>query len=131
VRKFIAQNLGAVLLLILASGCAVQQQPTQFSPLNASATPVRLRLDKQVDFSLSTGYSRTLKSGSLWTDIGSVTEGEVLKPYHGVFTLEGSNVQEAYLVVASNNMLTGFYLPYEHKFSPIGTQISLPLSKQE
>ena len=130
VKKFITQKAGAAMLLALASGCAIKQQPTQFTPLNASANPVRLRLTQRVDFSLSTGYTRTLKSGSLWTDIGSVPQGEVLKPYHDVFTLEGSNVQEAYLVVA-NNTLSGFYLPYEHKFSPIGTQISLPLSKQE
>ncbi len=129
-RKFIARKTGAALLLALLSACAVEQRATQFSPLTVSAHPVQMRMTQQVDFRLSTGYSRTLKSGSIWTDIGSVTEGEVLKPYHDVFTLEGSNVQEAYLVVA-NNTLTGFYLPYEHKFSPIGTQISLPLSKQE
>jgi len=60
----------------------------------------------------------------------SVTQGEVFKPYHDVFTLEGTNVHEAYLVV-SNNTLKGFYLPVERTFSPLNTQISLTFSQQE
>ena len=118
------------LLLFAASGCAVEQQTTQFSPMVTSKQSALERLDRQVDIQLNTGYARTLKSGSLWSDIGSITQGEVFKPYHDVFTLEGSQIHEAYLVV-SNNTLTGFYLPFERSFSPLKPNIPLTFSKQE
>ncbi len=124
------KKVGAVLLALLNIGCAVEQHPTQFSPLVVVEKSKLARLDNLVNIQLDTGYSRTLKPGSLWKDIGSVTQGEVFKPYHDVFTLEGTNVHEAYLVVA-NNTLKGFYLPVERTFSPLNSQISLTFSQQE
>jgi len=124
------KKVGVILLALSAGGCAVEQHSTQFSPLVVVEKSKLARLDKVVNIQLDTGYSRTLKPGSLWRDIGSVTQGEVFKPYHDVFTLEGTNVHEAYLVVA-NNTLKGFYLPVERTFSPLNTQISLTFSQQE
>ena len=127
--NFTFQVLGVTLLLSMVAGCAVEQHSTQFSPLVVSKQLQLARLDNQVNIRLNTGYSRTLKPGSLWTDVGSVAQGEVFKPYHDIFTLEGSNVHEAYLVVADNT-LTGFYLPVERSFSPLNSKISLSFSKQ-
>lgn len=124
---------GAFALGLTMAGCAVQQQATSFTPLPAamSATPADsqpLSLQKQVDISLGTGYSRTLKQGSRWLAVGSVNEGQVFRPYQDVFTLEGSHIHEAYLVV-SNNRLVGFYLPAEKTFSPLKPDLALSFNQ--
>jgi hypothetical protein len=125
-----AKSLIVALALVMATGCAVQQQQTRFSPLSSQQISRPARLQQQIDIRLNTGYSRSLKGGSLWTDIGSVSEGEVYKPFQDVFTLEGAHIHEAYLVVA-NNTLTGFYLPAEQTFSPLDQKVSINLNKQE
>jgi hypothetical protein len=129
-KKISWKIAGVALCLSIVTGCAVEQHAVQFSPLAKNEHPSLSRLDQRIDFQLNTGYSRSLKSGSLWRDVGTVAQGEVFKPYQDVFTLEGSNVHEAYLVVA-NNTLTGFYLPVEGSFSPLSPKIPLTFSKQE
>ena len=126
----IVRLLLAAALFSLVTACAVRQSPAQLAPLTLAAAPALERLEQQADIELDTGYFRTLKSGSVWKHVGSVNEGEVYRPVRDVFTLEGSQMHEAYLVVAGNT-LTGFYLPVEHSFSPLKHKISLTFSKQE
>jgi hypothetical protein len=118
-----------VLCLALAGCAAVEQQPTTFSPLVAdSGNPARLvRVERQVDITLGTGYARTLKQGSQWAAVGKVDAGEVFKPCNDIFTLEGAHIHEAYLVVTGNR-LVGFYLPAEKTFSPLKPSISISLN---
>ncbi len=91
-------------------------------------TPVaaesRLTLAVAVPLRLETGYERTLMQGSQWTRVGQVPQGDVLRPYKHVLTVEGSHIHEAWLVV-KDGKLVGFYLPAEGAFSP---QKPVPLS---
>lgn len=82
-------------------------------------------LQREAKVRLSSGYERKLVEGSRWRPIGSLPQGEVLRPMGSVFTIEGRQVHEAYLVV-SDTRLVGFYLPGEARFSPL--EPSLPLT---
>lgn len=84
-------------------------------------------MEKQIDIKLDTGYTRSLIAGSQWMRVGAIAQGQVYRPYNTIFTLEGTHVHEAYLVIANNN-LTGFYLPVEHGYSPLKQKISLPFT---
>ena len=118
---------GLVLNLVLA-GCAVPQQTTTFSPAVGDQPSVLLR--HQLDLAFAGGYARTLAPGSRWQDVGKVDQGEVYRPYHDVFTIEGAHVHEAYLVVADER-LAGFYLPYEKTFSPLPNPLPISFNRQE
>jgi hypothetical protein len=71
-------------------------------------------------------YPRTLAAGSRWRHVGAVPAGEVYRPVGGVFTIEGRQVHEAYLVV-SKSALVGFYLSGESRYSDLPTPIPLPI----
>ena len=126
--------VGVFAFCFVLAGCAVPQQATTFSPAATAAAegsaPQTARLQRQVDVSFAGGYTRTLKADSLWQDVGKVDQGEVYKPWHDVFTIEGSHIHEAYLVVADSR-LTGFYLPYEKKFSPLSSALPISFIRQE
>lgn len=77
-----------------------------------------VRFTGDVEVESTAGYSRTIKSGSLWEYVGSIPKGNVYRSADGVFTIEGSNVHEAYLVV-DGGKLTSFYLPVERALSPL------------
>lgn len=116
----ISQFFISILLVISISACApaVIHSPAAMTPVGASAAqPVR-SLAKQVNISLDTGYSRALPTGSQWIKVGTLPQGDVYKRNQEVFTLEGTHVHEAYLVVAGN-ILVGFYLPVERSFSTL------------
>lgn len=113
---------GAVTLI----GCA-PAIPVQEARLAAPETqphPIRV-LQREATVRLSTGYERKLAEGSRWRPVGSLPQGEVLRPVDSVFTIEGRQVHEACLVV-SGTWLVGFYLPGEARFSPL--EPSLPLT---
>ena len=116
-------------LLVLLTSCAigVTYAPANITPIAAAGQRPLVTLDKQVDIQLDTGYTRSLKAGSQWMPVGAVAQGEVYKPYNAIFTLEGTHIHEAWLVVA-NHQLRGFYLPVERGFSPLKQKIDLPLS---
>lgn len=104
----------SLLLAAILSGCAaVAHQPATMTPI---ADGDRLTLASEVSLRLATGYGRTLKQGSQWTRAGQVAQGEVLRPYQHVLTVEGSHIHEAWIVVKNGN-LVGFYLPAERAFS--------------
>jgi hypothetical protein len=113
-RWLCAGVLGCALL-----GCAadVYRAPTQLTPAgNAHAAP--LMITQSLDVTPSTGYTRALKAGSVWTWVGNIPQGAVYKIQNDVFTLEGAHVHEAYCVVAGRQ-LVGFYLPVEGAFAPL------------
>ncbi|SCK49853.1 hypothetical protein VAR608DRAFT_4980 [Variovorax sp. HW608] len=83
------------------------------------------RLPSDVSIRLATGYSRSLPAGSQWRPIGQLLQGQVYRPLDSVFTIEGRQVHEAYLVVRAD-VLTGFYLPAEGRFSPLDPPVQLP-----
>jgi hypothetical protein len=70
------------------------------------------------------GYKRKLKKDSEWKMVGSIAEGNVYKPINQCFTVECSNVFEAYLVV-NENSLEGFYLPVEDGFVALEKSVEM------
>lgn len=114
---FLRHLLKIVCLSAVLCGCAVQQTATVIS-LSPVADRPELTLSSPLALQLSTGYHRTLKQGSRWTQIGSVPQGDVYKPYRDVFTIEGAHIHEAYLVV-DKGMLVGFYLPAERSYTDL------------
>lgn len=124
-RRLTCSMLSALLAATLA-GCAVQYIPAALAP--PAVVPAGARtLAQELEIQLATGYRRTLTAGSRWTHAGRIAQGDVYRPYQSVFTLEGSHVHEAYLVVEGGR-LVGFYLPAEKGFSPL--QPTIPFSLQ-
>jgi len=115
----------AASLLVAACAASVPAVPVTF----AAAQPGRAGYDVEVRqatiIKLGTGYSRELPLRSRWRPVGSIAQGTVYQPVGTVFSIEGRNVHEAYLVI-KDGALQGFYLPGESNFSPL--QPSLPLT---
>ncbi|WP_346430271.1 hypothetical protein [Cupriavidus basilensis] len=79
---------------------------------------------------LDTGYSRELAETSVWKRVGRVPQGTVYQPVGTIFTIEGRQVHEAYLVL-KDKKLVGFYLPGEQNYSPLSTAVPLTLGDIE
>jgi len=112
------------------AGCApeVTRRPTQMTAVTEQpAGTIEVMHDASVR--VGPGYTRTIPHGSLWTSIGRVTEGEVFKPVDRVFTVEGTHVHEAYLVLDGDRVV-GFYLPVERAFAPMEGRAETRLSIQ-
>jgi hypothetical protein len=116
----ILKMLARCLLPLLIASCAasVTHVPADMTSVPEASRKIIFQIDRKIDIQLDTGYSRSLKAGSEWTHVGRIRQGDVCKPHDGIFTLEGTHVHEAWLVVADGR-LTGFYLPVERGFSPI------------
>jgi hypothetical protein len=114
----------AAVLFAGLGGCAVQQTPVQLAELQSAPQAPTRSLAQEAAFRLDTGYARSLKSGSNWRLAGALPQGQVYRPVNDVFTLEGKNVHEAYLVLR-DDVLVGFYLPVEHSFSPLQPPVPL------
>ncbi|MFX8297360.1 hypothetical protein ABTL30_20295, partial [Acinetobacter baumannii] len=56
--------------------------------------------------------------------VGTVPQGVVYRPVGTIFTIEGRQVHEAYLVIADQR-LVGFYLPGEQAYSPLSTAVPI------
>ncbi|HZY01981.1 MAG TPA: hypothetical protein VFF02_00675 [Anaeromyxobacteraceae bacterium] len=112
--------------MVLALGCAAElkRAPVAFTP-PASAEPRTLRVRETVPLTPSTGYTRYVKAGSTWRLAGSLPQGDVYRPVGDVFTVEGANVHEAYLVLAQGRVV-GFYLPGEAAYAPLPEGVVLP-----
>ena len=124
--------LGVILCLgILLNGCAfdlvhVKQIPTQIE--SAQLSKSSFELEKEVNVSLGSGYSRKLKKGTKWDNVGNISYGDVFKTNDQILTVEASNIYEAYIVVSSDK-LVGFYLPVEQSFSPLSNPKELKIRK--
>ena len=113
----------AVLLMCLSS-CAVRHPPSQLVALPSSTQQQIRTLAQETTIKLASGHISTLKSGSTWEVLGVIPDGVVYRPVNDMFTLEGANIQEAYLVVR-DDLLVGFYLPVERDVSIMQAPILL------
>jgi len=114
----------------LLSGCApaVPVQDARLTVLSAGSTaPIQI-VKQDVSIRLSSGYTRTLAAQSKWRLVGRLPEGNVLRPVDTIFTIEGKQVHEAYLVVSSRQ-LVGFYLPGESHYSPLESPVFINLGE--
>ncbi|HXJ53404.1 MAG TPA: hypothetical protein VNH16_18630 [Burkholderiales bacterium] len=106
----------ALLLAVAACASEVYRRDAVLSTPPATA-PARIEIVKEAYLQLPAGYGRTLPQGSVWELRGALPEGAVYRRVGGIFTVEGAQVHEAYLVIAANQ-LVGFYLPVEKAYAP-------------
>lgn len=109
------------------AACAVQHVPVALTRPAAELQSAPRVLVRETEIVLATAYRRTLAAGSRWKYAGRIPQGEVYRPHMDVFTLEGSHVHEAYLVL-EHGLLVGFYLPAEQGYSAL--QPAIPFSLQ-
>ncbi|HYQ81393.1 MAG TPA: hypothetical protein VEP68_07820 [Anaeromyxobacteraceae bacterium] len=112
--------------MLLALGCAAElkRAPVSFTPATGGEART-LRVRETVSVTPSTGYGRQIRAGSTWRLVGSLPQGDVYRPVGDVFTVEGANVHEAYLVLAQGRVV-GFYLPGEAAYAPLRDGVALP-----
>jgi hypothetical protein len=108
------------------AGCApmIPRVEATLEPAAHGIPENRIRLTHPVEVPLSTGYTRRLAAGSDWRLAGKLSQGRVYRPIDGPFTIEGSQIHEAYLVI-DRGTLVGFYLPGERMMSPLSSPIPL------
>lgn len=94
----------------------------------AGAPPHSIQLQSPAEIKLDTGYTRTLPDKSAWKSIGTLPQGTVYRPIGTIFTIEGRQVHEAYLVIRDKT-LVGFYLPGEQNYSPLTNAVPLKLGE--
>jgi hypothetical protein len=126
-------RISAIFLISLAlTACApmVPTAPVTFIPHASTKPAPELHLTAAVEVPVGPGYKRTLAANSRWRMAGTVPQGDVYRPGEGVFTIEGRQVHEAYLVVA-RRALVGFYLPAESRYSPLSAPINLTLGETQ
>jgi hypothetical protein len=110
-----------VLFCTLFLGCAfdiakIKYDHTQFAPVSESPRHIILKDSLEIREGPCQYYSRTLRQGTIWDYAGTIPQGQVYKPRDHVFTIECSQVYEAYLVLI-NDLMIGFYLPVEGGFA--------------
>ena len=117
VRRF-CWVLACVVAFIL-EGCAseVTRSGIEFRPSPGAARRT-IEMSSLATVMPSTGYQRSILTGSRWALVGSVPQGDVYRPLDTVFTIEGANTHEAYLVLRDSRIV-GFYLPGEKSFAPL------------
>ena len=116
---------GLAFLCLAVAACAqsVQTEPTLMKTVPTDRQRV-VTVRSLMQLQLPTGYSRTLATGSRWRRVGTVPQGDVYRPLDGVFTVEGRQVHEAYLVVVDTS-LKGFYLPGESSYAPLPSPVQI------
>ncbi|MCO5412821.1 hypothetical protein N5J06_01800 [Ralstonia sp. CHL-2022] len=121
----------ACIAMACLSACApmISTAPAMLSTDNATG-PSRIQLKSATEIRLETGYTRTLAAGSNWQRVGTLSQGAVYRPVGTIFTIEGRQVHEAYLVIASQR-LVGFYLPGEQAYSPLSTAVSITTGESQ
>jgi hypothetical protein len=112
-------SLAGILSILIVVGCAseVVSHPVSMVLEKAPASRV-VEVTQLTTLTLLTGYQRSLLTGSRWERVGSVPAGEVYKPVGTVFTIEGANRHEAFLVIRDAQVV-GFFLPGENAFSAL------------
>jgi hypothetical protein len=122
-----------ILAMMGMAACApeVVRRPTQLTPLTETAGGT-IEVLADLPIGVGPGYQRVIRKGDVWTRVGRISEGEVYKPVGRVFTVEGAQVHEAYLVLDGDQVM-GFYLPVERAFSPMprGTDTRLSILRRE
>ncbi len=108
----------------------IQTRPASIEPQTASVSSHTIKLLAPAEITLATGYSRTLPDKSAWKPVGQLPQGTVYRPVGTIFTIEGRQVHEAYLVIRDQK-LVGFYLPGEQNYSPLSNAVPLNLRETE
>jgi hypothetical protein len=116
----------AAAMFLAACAPEVVRLPADLAASTASSR--RYETTQTANFSLTSGYSRTIASGTQLIDIGMVAQGRVLRPTNTVFSVEGAHVHEAYLVI-DGPKLVGFYLPFERAFVSLASPFDLKLKE--
>ncbi|WP_116355265.1 hypothetical protein [Cupriavidus taiwanensis] len=117
-------------LALAACAPMVATTPSAIEATQPNTAIRRIQILAPSTIKLDTGYSRTLPDKSVWSKVGRVPQGDVYRPVGNVFTIEGRQVHEAYLVI-HNQTLVGFYLPGEQNYSPLSTAVPLNLGESE
>lgn len=93
------------------SACApeVVRRPAQLVPTGGSSDTIEILEDASV--AVGPGYRRVISRGSVWNRVGHTGEGDVYKRVDGVFTAEGAQIHEAYLVLSSGHVGTRPQVP--------------------
>ncbi|WP_416050415.1 hypothetical protein [Cupriavidus basilensis] len=117
---------------IALSGCApmIATTPSSVELAQDGTTARSITIQAPAVIQLDTGYSRTLAAKSVWKPVGRVPQGAVYRPVGTIFTIEGRQVHEAYLVL-KDKKLVGFYLPGEQNYSPLSTAVPLTFGETE
>lgn len=118
----------AAAVATLLAGC-MSEVVRHATPLSTVAVPLNLVTTQAVTVELDSGFNRTIQPGLELLHVGTVPEGDVLKPVNRTFTTEGAHMHEAYLVMRGDT-LVGFYLPVEASFSPLSKRIAIPTQKR-
>lgn len=124
--------LALLAFLAAAAGCAFNLADVRYTPVQAQAgsqakPAFSLARDVPVP-GFSHIYARTLPQGTTWEYHSTLPQGDVFRSKDHPFTLECSNVYEAYLVV-SGERLIGFYLPVEKGYVELPDPIALPIQR--
>ena len=86
-------------------------------------------LHRNVTLHVSSGFSTLLKTGTRWTQVGRIAQGDVFRTKDQIVQVEASNVYEAYVVLNGNNIV-GFYLPVERTFTAASPPVVIELDSQ-
>lgn len=113
--------LGVVMAILCACAAEIPRQPASLVP---AARDRSIRVDEDAVVRLPSGYSRPVRAGSDWKLAGTVDGRDVYRPARGVFTIEGSHVHEAYLLL-DGTTLEGFFLPGENAVSWLKSKVVL------
>jgi len=125
-RHFLLRNLPFLIVVgITACASEVERSSVRFSSYSEDAQRTMLHIPEALTLTPSTGYSETLKAGSTWERTGAIPQGDVYRPVGMVFSVEGANRHEAYLVISADRIV-GFYLPGEDAFAPLPQPVPLP-----
>jgi len=118
----------AVMACFALSSCApmVTTAPAKIDLPAQSQAARQIRVLKAAQVTLDTGYQREIALNSIWRYAGNVPQGQVFRPVQTIFTIEGRQVHEAYLVI-SDATLVGFYLPGESNYSALSTHVALTI----
>lgn len=124
---------GRAFCLLIAAGalaaCAPEVYKVPILPPSAPAAKGHaetISLERPATIRMGTGYDRVLAAGTRWRFTGVISNGAVYRAAQGVFTLEGANIHEAYLVLRGED-LVGFYLPVERAYSPLKDAMKLSI----
>ena len=132
-RKRFGVMIGLVYTALLI-GCAFDLSHIKFdaAQLNTDFSETRsFTLEEDIALNgMPCNYNRLLKKDKKWTLVGRIEKGEVFKPSGHCFTVECSNILEAYLVLQEDK-LCGFYLPVEKGFVKMEKTIRLPIKPTE
>ena len=123
-----AARLSLLVAALALAGCF--DISTQPSPLvsHSAASERAFVLEKTVRARPSGGWSRALRGGTVWSEVGTVAEGTVYRPSSGILTAEDVNVREAYIVVRDSAWV-GLWLPTEKAFAPLTEPVPIAMKQ--